>query len=88
MAFAELYRRQVTLLIRVLPLVADEKSFALKGGTVINLFIRNMPRLSVDIDLTYLPVQPRTESMAAIDAAMKRIHNRIRTTIQGAWRAR
>ena len=82
MAFAELYRRQVALLIRVLPLVAEEKSFALKGGTAINLFIRNMPRLSVDIDLTYLPVQPRTESMAAIDAAMKRIRNRIRATIQ------
>ena len=84
MAFAELYRRQVALLIRVLPLVAEEKSFALKGGTAINLFIRNMPRLSVDIDLTYLPVQPRTESMVALDAAIKRIRNRIHAAIQGA----
>ena len=84
MAFADIYRRQVALLIRVLPLVAQEKSFALKGGTAINLFIRNMPRLSVDIDLTYLPVQPRPESMAAIDAAMKRIRDRIRASIQDA----
>jgi len=84
MVFAEIYRRQVALLIRVLPLVAEEKTFALKGGTAINLFIRNMPRLSVDIDLTYLPVQPRPESMVAIDAAMKRTRDRIRATIQGA----
>ena len=59
MAFAEIYRRQVALLIRVLPLVTEEACFALKGGTAINLFIRDMPRLSVDIDLTYLPVAPR-----------------------------
>src|SRR4029079_13509993 len=73
MAFDERYRRQVALLMRVLPHVADEKCFALKGGTAINLFIRDMPRLSVDIDLTYLPVAPRPESLAAIDAAMKRM---------------
>ena len=65
---ADLIRQQVALLIRTLPLVAEEKCFALKGGTAINLFIRNMPRLSVDIDLTYLPVQARPESLAAIDA--------------------
>ncbi len=48
------YRQQVALLVRILPLIAEEKAFALKGGTAINLFLRNMPRLSVDIDLTYL----------------------------------
>ena len=42
----EQYRRQVDLLIRTLPLVAQEKCFALKGGTAINLFVRNLPRLS------------------------------------------
>ena len=84
MAFSETYRRQVALLIRTLPLVAEEKSFALKGGTAINLFVRDMPRLSVDIDLTYLPVQPRAESLAAITAAMKRIKDRVAKTIRGA----
>ena len=44
---------QVELLLKVLPLVAKEEVFALKGGTAINLFVRNMPRLSVDIDLTF-----------------------------------
>jgi hypothetical protein len=54
------------------------------GGTAINQFIRNMPRLSVDIDLTYLPVEPRAESLAAIDAALKRIAKRIRSGVDGA----
>ena len=73
MPFSDIYRRQVSLLVRVLPFVARETCFALKGGTAINLFIRDMPRLSVDIDLTYLPVQSRPESLKEIDAAMKRI---------------
>lgn len=83
MPFRDQYRAQVALLIRILPLVAQEKCFALKGGTAINLFVRNMPRLSVDIDLTYLPVQPRPESLAAIEAAMKRIGDRVRDAIPG-----
>lgn len=84
MPFSDLYRRQVELLVRILPLIAEEQEFALKGGTAINLFIRNMPRLSVDIDLTYLPLAPRRESLAAIDAAMKRIAQRIRASVPGA----
>jgi hypothetical protein len=40
------------LLVEVLPVVAGEPCFALKGGTAINLFVRDLPRLSVDIDLT------------------------------------
>jgi hypothetical protein len=56
-----------------MPFVAAETDFALKGGTAINLFVRDLPRLSVDIDLAYLPVAGRQESLAAIDAAMKRL---------------
>ncbi|TIM70923.1 MAG: nucleotidyl transferase AbiEii/AbiGii toxin family protein, partial [Mesorhizobium sp.] len=59
MPLSERYRRQVALLVEVTPFVAAETDFALKGGTAINLFVRDMPRLSVDIDLTYLPVAPR-----------------------------
>src|SRR5882724_2646148 len=83
MPVAETYRRQVTLLLRTLPFVASESCFALKGGTAINLFVRNMPRLSVDIDLTYLPIEPRAESLANIDAAMSRIQARIGSGIKG-----
>jgi Nucleotidyl transferase AbiEii toxin, Type IV TA system len=84
MAFSEIYRNQVALLIRTLPLIAPEDCFALKGGTAINLFVRDMPRLSVDIDLTYLPVLPRDESLKAIDDAMNRIAERIHGAIRNA----
>jgi predicted nucleotidyltransferase component of viral defense system len=84
MPFAESYRRQVALLLRVLPHVAAEDCFALKGGTAINLFFRDLPRLSVDIDLTYLLVEPRPASLRAIDAAMGRIAVRIRQGIPSA----
>jgi hypothetical protein len=43
-----------------------------------------MPRLSVDIDLTYLPVEPRPASLAAIDAALRRIAERVKKNIRGA----
>jgi predicted nucleotidyltransferase component of viral defense system len=81
MAFAEIYRRQVALLIRALPLVTEETCFAMKGGTAINLFVRDLPRLSVDIDLTYLPVAPRSTSLADIDVAMKRIARKVKAAI-------
>lgn len=67
------YAAQVNLLVRTLPYVAAEDIFALKGGTAINLFYRDLPRLSVDIDLTYLPVKERAESLDEINAAMDRI---------------
>jgi len=76
-AFNNIYYQQVSLLMRALPYVAEESCFALKGGTAINLFIRNLPRLSVDIDLTYLPVAGREQSLSDIDAALKRIAKRI-----------
>jgi predicted nucleotidyltransferase component of viral defense system len=71
------YYRQVRLLTRVLPLVAAETSFALKGGTAINLFVRDLPRLSVDIDLVYLPMEDRDEAMKNIAEALSRIADAI-----------
>ncbi len=79
MPITEGYRKQVELLVRTIPHVAAEDCFALKGGTAINLFVRNLPRLSVDIDLTYLPLGAREESLAEIDAALKRIGERVKT---------
>jgi hypothetical protein len=80
----EAYRHQVRLLMRVLPIVAREPVFALKGGTAINLFVRDLPRLSVDIDLMYLPLHGRPEALAGIDAAMKRIEAGILTEMPTA----
>ncbi|HPH06166.1 MAG TPA: nucleotidyl transferase AbiEii/AbiGii toxin family protein [Methylotenera sp.] len=69
------YQNQVRLLLDVLPTVAREKVFALHGGTAINLFVRNMPRLSVDIDLTYLPLDEGNREIALKDIydALERI---------------
>ena len=61
--------RQVNLLIRLLPFIAREDCFALKGGTALNLLVRDLPRLSVDIDLVYLPIEERAQTMKRIDAA-------------------
>ncbi len=67
------YYPQVRLMVGVLPFVARERCFALKGGTAINLFVRDLPRLSVDIDLAYLPVGERSAALREIDAAFHRI---------------
>ncbi len=80
----EVYRRQVALLLKVVPLVASEPSFALKGGTAINLFLRDMPRLSVDLDLTYVPVKDRASSLKDIDEAMRRTVKKIEAGVPGA----
>jgi len=61
--------------------VAKEEIFALKGGTAINLFVRKMPRLSVDIDLTYLPVDSRENALRNIEEALNRINADIRKNI-------
>jgi predicted nucleotidyltransferase component of viral defense system len=83
MPFRDAYRRQAALLVRILPHIAQEQAFALKGGTAINLFLRDMPRLSVDIDLTYLPSEERSASLASIEAGMRRIAARIKKDIGG-----
>lgn len=80
----EAYEVQVALLVRILPYVANETIFALKGGTAINLFYRDLPRLSVDVDLTYLPIKERGESLAEINDAMDRIAAAIEHGINGA----
>jgi predicted nucleotidyltransferase component of viral defense system len=69
------YWDQVRLLVQILPAVAQEECFALKGGTAINLFIRDMPRLSVDIDLAYLPVSDYETAREGINAALLRIRD-------------
>lgn len=63
----ETYKRQVALLIRIMPSIYRIKDFAVHGGTAINLFYKDMPRYSVDIDLTYIPLQDRDESLININ---------------------
>ena len=67
------YYKQVSLLVTCIPRVAAETCFALKGGTAINLFVNNFPRLSVDIDLAYLGLEPREEALLNVRSALSRI---------------
>jgi len=77
------YFKQAELLLKTLPHIAREELFALKGGTAINFFWRDFPRMSVDIDLTYLKVQDRELSLADISNRLINIESRIQRTIPG-----
>jgi predicted nucleotidyltransferase component of viral defense system len=71
------YFKQAQMLVKLLPAVSTENCFALKGGTAINLFIRDLPRLSVDIDLTYLPIEDRLASLNGIHTGMLNLKQKI-----------
>lgn len=79
----EIYRKQVALLIRIMPLVHKINDFAVHGGTAINLFVKDMPRLSVDIDLTYLPLKNRNESLQEINNNLLTLKQHIEKAISG-----
>ena len=78
------FHAQVSLVIRCLPEVAKHDCFALKGGTAINLFVRDLPRVSVDIDLTYLPLRSRDESLQEISDTLLEIRTEIEAALPGA----
>lgn len=86
MSFDLQYKNQVELLLNILPIVNQVDAFALKGGTAINLFVRNMPRLSVDIDLTYIPIEPRAEFLSNFEKALGTMKTLILDTGDGEYR--
>ncbi|WP_202409492.1 nucleotidyl transferase AbiEii/AbiGii toxin family protein [Hufsiella arboris] len=84
MSKKEEYEQQVRLLVSILPIIDKEKIFALKGGTAINLFYRPFPRLSVDIDLLYLPMDDRETAWQNIKEAFVRIAGGIKKVMPAA----
>ena len=83
------YLKQAALVVRCIPAIAKEVCFAIKGGTAINLFELNLPRLSVDIDLTFTRITDRPTAIREINAALTRIagrlqHERIDVDIRGS----
>ena len=78
-----IYIRQTELLLRVLPYINEMGVFALHGGTAINLFHDEMPRLSVDIDLTYLPIENRETDLKEIKANLETIATELRRVVPG-----
>lgn len=77
------YRAQVDLLLQTIPFIARESIFSLKGGTALNLFIREMPRLSVDIDLTYMPLDDRDTALKNISDGLNRIKADLEKSLRG-----
>ena len=76
------YKKQVVLLLDILPSVAEEDNFALHGGTAINLFHLNMPRLSIDIDLTFIPFSnDRNKDLEKIRISLDAIKTRLKLRI-------
>ena len=66
------YIETVRLLLEAAPVIFESPSFAMKGGTAINLFVQDIPRLSVDIDVVYTDYQtPRAEALASISEALE-----------------
>ena len=77
------YKSQVALLVRIMPLVYRIKDFAVHGGTAINLFHQNMPRYSVDIDLTYIPLEARSTSLEHINLNLQDLKTSIERAVPG-----
>lgn len=78
-----LYKEQVRLLLRILPIIYREEDFAVHGGTAINLFIKDLPRYSVDVDVTYIPLGPRDECLADIDNKLGLISQQLQRAVPG-----
>ncbi len=72
------YLATARLLAQVAPLVFADDRFALKGGTAINLFLRDLPRLSVDLDLVFVDHHPdRVLAMMQIEDAVRGMADRL-----------
>lgn len=80
----KIYRDKVELLLRVIPVIYSEDCFAMHGGTAINLFVNDLLRYSVDIDLTYVPLESRDDSLKNINAALLRIAEKVKASLKGA----
>lgn len=78
-----IFAQKVGLLLRLIPIIMEENVFAIHGGTAINLFLQNLPRYSVDIDLTYIPLSNRQKSMDDINLHLDLICEKAKRTFKG-----
>ena len=80
---SNVYTQKVELLLRLIPIVMEEEVFAIHGGTAINLFLKDLPRYSVDIDLTYIPLADRQTSLDDINLHLKSIADKAKKAFKG-----
>jgi len=77
----KIYRQQVELLLKIIPILAEIESFAIHGGTAINFYVLDLPRLSIDIDVTYTPIKSREESFVEIHKNLSIIKEKVKSII-------
>ena len=77
------FHAQAALVLRVLPSVAKCPDFALKGGTAINFFLRDMPRLSVDVDLTWVPRVGREAATGGMKRGLSEVARHMQSVAPG-----
>ena len=80
---SSVYAQKAELLLRLIPIVMEEEMFAIHGGTAINLFLKNLPRYSIDIDLTYIPLADRLTSLDDINLHLKSIAEKAKKAFKG-----
>jgi predicted nucleotidyltransferase component of viral defense system len=78
----KVYKQQVGLLLKIIPTLAEIDNFAIHGGTAINLYILDLPRYSVDIDVTYIPIASREESFEGIHKGLSDLKEKIKSVVQ------
>ncbi|MDR2232688.1 MAG: nucleotidyl transferase AbiEii/AbiGii toxin family protein [Tannerella sp.] len=77
----KLYRQQVEMLLKIIPTLSGIESFAVHGGTAINFYVLDLPRYSVDIDVTYTLLKPREEAFAEIHKNLSIIKEKVKAMI-------
>ena len=61
-----------------MPATFESPHFAMKGGTALNLFLHDMPRLSVDIDVAYSNrALPRAEALHDISQSLRTVAEKL-----------
>ncbi len=83
MSMNNIYAQKVDLLLKIIPIISQEESFAIHGGTAINLFEKEMLRYSIDVDITYIPLEDRDTSINNINHKLKAIGEKIERTLKG-----
>ena len=73
------YLATARLLLDIAPTMFRSGLFAMKGGTALNLFVQDMPRLSVDIDVVFVDHAPdRDAALTAIRAELRGIQQALK----------
>ena len=78
-----IYAQKVELLLRLVPIIMEEGVFAIHGGSAINLFLKDLPRYSVDVDLTYIPLADRATSINDINLHLESISDKAKRAFKG-----